>query len=183
MASGYRGNRLHILFSICAKYHEKYDAILSFLQSGTVACRGLTAAIANDFASVTAKCPWFVLQTLRWPLDEEVLYLSESGISHVEGIGVVKAAIVALKELPFCFEGAAIVDLRENEKPKSAKASAEGETQNSNECLHSAIWSCSGRPWYKFYLTLYMQERNADLRVNTNREPYFQTQSKRVSRY
>ena len=33
----------------------------------------------------------------------------------------------------------------------------------------------------EFYLTLYMQERNSDLRVNTNREPYIQTQSKRVS--
>ena len=34
--SRYIGNHLHMLFGICGKYHEKYDAILSFLQSGTV---------------------------------------------------------------------------------------------------------------------------------------------------
>jgi len=33
----------------------------------------------------------------------------------------------------------------------------------------------------EFYLTLYMQERNADLRANPSRLPYIQTQSKRVS--
>ena len=33
----------------------------------------------------------------------------------------------------------------------------------------------------EFYLTLYMQEKNADLRRNVNRQPYIQTESKRVS--
>lgn len=32
----------------------------------------------------------------------------------------------------------------------------------------------------EFYLSLYAQEINADLRRNTNRQPYIQTQSKRV---
>ena len=98
----YRGNRLHILFSICGKYHEKYDAILCFLQSGTVACRGLTAAIENDFASVTAKCELHVLglfgKLFTGPWMKKFYTSAESGISHVEGIGVVKAAIAALKE-------------------------------------------------------------------------------------
>ena len=98
----YRGNRLHILFSICGKYHEKYDAILCFLQSGTVACGGLTAAIANDFASVTAKCELHVLglfgKLFSGPWMQKFYTSAESGISHVEGIGVVKAAIAALKE-------------------------------------------------------------------------------------
>ena len=48
----YRGNRLHILFHICGKYVEQYDAVLSYMNSGTVACGGLTAAIAHDFAAV-----------------------------------------------------------------------------------------------------------------------------------
>ena len=100
----YRGNRLHILFSICGKYHEKYDAILSFLQSGTVACGGPTAAIANDFASVTAKCELHVLglfgKLFTGPWMKKFYTSAESGISHVEGIDVVKAAIAALKEQP-----------------------------------------------------------------------------------
>jgi len=33
----------------------------------------------------------------------------------------------------------------------------------------------------EFYLTLYMQEKNSDLRRNVNRQPYIQTESKRVS--
>ena len=33
----------------------------------------------------------------------------------------------------------------------------------------------------EFYLTLYMQEKNADLRRSVNRQPYIQTESKRVS--
>ena len=100
----YRGNRLHILFSICRKYHKKYDAILSFLQSVTVACRGLTAAIANDFASVTAKCELHVVglfgKLFTGPWMKKFYISAESGISHVESIGVVNAVIVALKEQP-----------------------------------------------------------------------------------
>jgi len=33
----------------------------------------------------------------------------------------------------------------------------------------------------EFYLSLYMQEKNADMRTNVNRQPYIQTESKRVS--
>ena len=57
----YRGNRLHILFHICGKYVEQYDAVLTYMNSGTVACDGLIAAIAHDSAMATAKCEMHVL--------------------------------------------------------------------------------------------------------------------------
>ena len=57
----YKGNRLHILFHLCGKYVEQYDAVLTYVNSGTVACGGLTATIAHDFAMATAKCEMNVL--------------------------------------------------------------------------------------------------------------------------
>ena len=38
----------------CGKYTEQYDGVLTFLNSGTVACGGLTAAITHDFTMATA---------------------------------------------------------------------------------------------------------------------------------
>ena len=45
----HRGNRLHVLFHICGKYHEKHDAMLRYLRCGTTACGGLRMTLLQDF--------------------------------------------------------------------------------------------------------------------------------------
>ena len=100
----YRGNRLHILFDICGKYFAPYDAFLRFLMSGTVACGGLTTAICHDFTSATGKCELHVLGlfgkmfTGPW-MKRFYTSSATSQITHIEGIGVAKAAVNKLKQL------------------------------------------------------------------------------------
>ena len=95
------GYRLHILFHICGRYIEEYDAVLGFLTSGTVACGGLTAAIANDFASATAKCELQVLGLLgklfTGPWMRKFYTAADTETSHVDGINVARDAIATLK--------------------------------------------------------------------------------------
>ena len=43
----YRGNRLHVLFHICGKYHEKHDAMLRYLRCGTTALRGADGSVTG----------------------------------------------------------------------------------------------------------------------------------------
>ena len=100
----YHGNRLHILFDICGKYFAHYDAFSGFLMSGTVACGGLTTAICHDFTSATAKCELHVLGlfgkmfTGPW-MKRFYMSSATSQITHIEGIGVAKAALNKLKRL------------------------------------------------------------------------------------
>ena len=54
------GNRLHVLFHICGKYIDPYDAFVRYLKSGT-ACGGLRAAILDDSEMDTAKLEMQVL--------------------------------------------------------------------------------------------------------------------------
>ena len=87
---------------------------------------------------------------------------AESGIGHTEGIGVVKAAIVAFEERPLlllrsshcCFEGAAIVAFEERLKePRSVltasrdllggKLDVEGDTAFQGCCSNQPTWGLS----------------------------------------
>ena len=72
--------------------------------SGTVACGGLTTAICHDFTSATAKCELHVLGlfgkmfTGPW-MKRFYTSSAASQITHIEGIGVAKAAVNKLKQL------------------------------------------------------------------------------------
>ena len=97
----YRGNRLHVLFHICGKYHQHYQAFLKFLQTGTVACGGLREALAHDFQTEVARAEMHVLglfgKLLTGPWMTTFYTSADLQVSHVEGIQVVKSVLTALK--------------------------------------------------------------------------------------
>ena len=69
-----------------------------------MACGGLTTAICHDFTSATAKCELHVLGlfgkmfTGPW-MKHFYTSSATSQITHIEGIGVAKAAVNKLKQL------------------------------------------------------------------------------------
>ena len=97
----YRGNRLHVLFHICGKYVDQYDAFVRYLKSGT-ACGGLRAAILHDFETDTAKLEMQVLglfgKLLTGPWMQMFYTSAESDISHVDGIDIIKKVIAVLRD-------------------------------------------------------------------------------------
>ena len=98
----YRGNRLHMLFHICGKYHEKHDAMLRYLRCGTTACGGLRMALLQDFATVTVRLEQQVLglfgKLLSGPWMRKLYTSGESDISHIQGICIIKFVIMAMQE-------------------------------------------------------------------------------------
>ena len=98
----YRGNRLHVLFHICGKYHEKHDAMLRYLRCGTTACGGLRMALLQDFDTETARLELQVLglfgKLLSGPWMRKFYTSGESDISHIQGIGIIKVVITVMKE-------------------------------------------------------------------------------------
>ena len=70
------------------------------MNSGTVTCDGLIAAIAHDFAMATAKCEMHFLglfgKLFTGPWMTKFYTSAASTTSHMDGIGIAKAAITAL---------------------------------------------------------------------------------------
>ena len=98
----YRGNRLHVLFHICGKYHEKHDAMLRYLRCGTTACGGLRMALLQDFDTKTARLELQVLglfgKLLSGPWMRKFYTSGESDISHIQGIGIITVVIRVMRE-------------------------------------------------------------------------------------
>ena len=96
------GHRLHVLFHICGKYVEHRPAFLRFLQTGTVSCGGLREALLADFENKTAQMQMHVLglfgKLYSGPWMKKFYTSAESGISHIDGIRLVKKVIVTLTE-------------------------------------------------------------------------------------
>ncbi len=88
-----------VLFHICGKYVDQYDAFVRYLKSGT-ACGGLRAAILHDFDTDTAELEMQVLglfgKLLTGPWMEMFYTSAESDISHVDGIDIIKKVIAVL---------------------------------------------------------------------------------------
>ncbi|KAK6174994.1 hypothetical protein SNE40_013537 [Patella caerulea] len=94
----YRGNRLHILFHICGKLFEHHKLFLDFLINEPVSCGGLVASVRKDFCDKTAVIEMQVLGLIGKLLTGPWMKASQSIISHIDGIVIVKNVISALRE-------------------------------------------------------------------------------------
>ena len=97
----YRGNRLHILFHICGKFIEHYEAFLKFFTIGNVSCGGLQSSTRTDFQNQTAVLEMQVLgllgKILTGPWMHKFYTNADSEIDHIQGISLVRNVIDALK--------------------------------------------------------------------------------------
>ncbi|XP_071787284.1 uncharacterized protein [Asterias amurensis] len=98
----YRGNRLRIMFHICGKLHSHRDFFLKMFEEGTVTCGGLLGGIRQDFLNPCSQVEIQILgligKLLSGPWMATFYTSSESPISHIDGITIVKEVVALMKK-------------------------------------------------------------------------------------
>ncbi|XP_029113602.1 uncharacterized protein LOC114912179 [Scleropages formosus] len=99
----YRGNRFHVLFHSAGVLIEHYEVFSELLKDGTTLERNLRESLCKDFSSEIAQVELQVLgiigKHLTGPWMTKLYTPVVSGISHVDGIELVKQATQRLKEM------------------------------------------------------------------------------------
>ena len=93
----YRGNCLHIMFSISGKLIEHEVFFRTLLEETRVTCGGLQSAMLQDFKSPIAKVELQVLgligKLITAPWMHKFYKSSEAEVSHVDGIEVIRDVV------------------------------------------------------------------------------------------
>ena len=97
----YRGNRIHVMFLICARLFEHQEFFRKFLRGRTFSCNRLKTALQHDFDNPVALVEIQVLGLLgkyiTGPWMSKFYQGANSDINHIEGIKIVRDVFTRLE--------------------------------------------------------------------------------------